>query len=87
MNTAVKVIGGFLAGAAIGTVTGILIAPDKGKNTRKKLKDESTRLANQLSESVSNSIHALKDDYNRKLDEYAENGKSSIDTVKSKMKV
>jgi gas vesicle protein len=86
MNTTMKVIGGFLAGAALGTVAGILIAPDKGSKTRRKIQDESKKLSDQVVETVSHSLKAFKDDYNDSIDKYAEKGKSSIDTVKDKMK-
>ena len=59
MNTTVKVLGGFLGGVAVGTLAGILIAPDRGSNTRRKIKDESKRLSNEIGESVANSMHAL----------------------------
>ena len=59
MNTTVKVLSGFLAGAAVGTITGILIAPDKGKNTLRKIKDESKHLSDEIGESLSHSIHSL----------------------------
>jgi len=59
MNTTVKILSGFLAGAAIGTITGVLIAPDKGKNTIRKIKDESKHLSNEIGESLSQSIHSL----------------------------
>jgi gas vesicle protein len=33
-----KILLGFIAGAAAGTLLGILLAPDKGSNTRNRLK-------------------------------------------------
>jgi gas vesicle protein len=38
MNTKSKVILGILGAAAAGVIVGMLIAPDKGKETRKKLR-------------------------------------------------
>jgi gas vesicle protein len=38
-NSTGKLIAAFLAGAAAGASLGILLAPDKGINTRKKVKD------------------------------------------------
>lgn len=36
-----KILVGFLAGAAVGALAGILFAPDKGSNTRRKIADKS----------------------------------------------
>ncbi len=77
MNTVIKVLSGFIAGAAIGTIAGIIIAPDKGKNTLKKVKEESKHLRDEIVGSLSNSLHALTQAYGDKADqgkEY-ENGK------------
>jgi gas vesicle protein len=76
MNTTVKVLGGFLAGAAVGTLAGILIAPDRGSNTRKKIKDESKRLTNEIGESVAHTMHELTNSFRdpSKRPEY-ENGR------------
>ena len=35
-----KILVGFLAGAAVGALAGILFAPDKGSNTRQKIADK-----------------------------------------------
>jgi gas vesicle protein len=75
MNTTAKVLSGFLAGAAIGTITGILIAPDKGSNTRKKLQDESKQLSDDISHTLYALTHPYKDrDKNREREE-EKNGK------------
>ena len=37
-----KMILGFIAGASIGAIAGILLAPDSGPATRKKIIDKST---------------------------------------------
>jgi gas vesicle protein len=77
MNTALKVLSGFIAGAAIGTIAGIIIAPDKGRNTLKKIKEESKYLSDEIVGSLSNSLHKLTHAYGDKAErgkEY-ENGK------------
>ncbi len=77
MNTALKVISGFVAGAAIGTIAGIIIAPDKGKNTLKKIKEESKHLSDEIVGSLSNSLNALTHAYGDKAEweKDFENGK------------
>ena len=42
----------FLVGAAIGAVAGVLLAPDSGTNTRKKLKKSMTQLQEKGSEKL-----------------------------------
>jgi gas vesicle protein len=59
MNTAMKVLSGFLGGAVVGTIAGILMAPDRGSNTRRKIKDESKRLSHEIGESVAQTMHTL----------------------------
>lgn len=54
-----------LIGAAIGAVAGILLAPDKGSNTRKKIKDgldhDKNHLNNKLGELSDNLKEKLSD--------------------------
>jgi gas vesicle protein len=75
MNTTVKVLSGFIAGAAIGTIAGILIAPDKGSNTRKKIKDESKQLSDDLSHTLYSLTHPYRDHEKNKEREEEKNGK------------
>jgi gas vesicle protein len=45
-----KVIIGFLAGAVVGGVLGILLAPDKGTETRRKIIEKGNDLGDSISE-------------------------------------
>jgi gas vesicle protein len=57
MNTKGKIIAAAVAGIAAGSVLGVLFAPNKGKDTRKKIKDK----ANDLAESVKNIVDKGKE--------------------------
>lgn len=55
----------FLCGAAIGAAAGILLAPDKGKNTREKLAKTAKDLSNtarEKIENIANSAESLLED-------------------------
>lgn len=55
----------FLAGIALGVAIGVLIAPDKGSATRKKLADKGKDLKDQFNDFVdswSEKLDALKGD-------------------------
>jgi uncharacterized protein YjbJ (UPF0337 family) len=51
----------FLAGAAAGAVLGLLYAPDKGSETRKKVMDQANRLAEDLQETTDRAIETIND--------------------------
>lgn len=55
---------GFLVGAAVGASLGILFAPDKGSKTRKKIKDNTQRMGNDIKENVGAKIDDLRDNIN-----------------------
>jgi gas vesicle protein len=54
-----KVFTGILVGAAAGAVLGVLFAPDKGSETRKRISEKSTDLIDQLSDKVTEGIDVL----------------------------
>jgi len=51
-NSTGKLITAFLAGAAAGAFLGILLAPDKGENTRKKVKKTFDDLTDQVTDTL-----------------------------------
>ena len=69
-----KVMAGFLIGAAIGAVAGILFAPDKGSVTRKKIADKASEAG-----------EAVKDTITDKFDDLKEYVASKLDKMKNKM--
>lgn len=58
-----KVVMGFLAGAAAGALAGVLLAPDKGSATRKKISGKASDLTQSVKSSFSDFIDSLKETY------------------------
>ncbi|MEO5603263.1 MAG: YtxH domain-containing protein [Cyclobacteriaceae bacterium] len=48
----------FLLGIGMGTVLGILVAPEAGKITRRKIRDEADRLIDQALEKAKNAVES-----------------------------
>ena len=48
MNTTAKMLTALATGAAAGAILGILFAPDKGKETRKKITDQGKKVADEV---------------------------------------
>lgn len=65
MNSSGKLILGVLAGVAAGAILGILFAPDKGSETRKKLARKGADSLDDLKEKLNeimNDFEAMKED-------------------------
>jgi gas vesicle protein len=82
-----SLIGGILAGTAVGVAIGMLLAPDSGVKTQKKLIKGAKDLGNSLMGTAEGSIQSLKDTFNSKVDETARRGKEGISSASEKIKV
>lgn len=82
-----NLIGGLLAGAAIGVAIGILLAPASGKDTRRSLATGSRKLADSLTGSVEESLESLKGKFNMGVDEVTKRGKELINSTNERLKV
>lgn len=90
MNTAKNLTIGALVGVAAGAVTGVLLAPKSGKETREDLKNKSAEINNNIktkaSEIKSSTVSNISEAKSR-INEYLENKRAdkmeekSIDTI------
>jgi gas vesicle protein len=81
MTNANKIMTALAAGVAIGGVLGILFAPDKGENTRKKIADNSKKFTDTIRDKVNegkdklsgirNNVRERVDSIRGTMDEYA----------------
>lgn len=79
-----KVVLGAVAGLAIGAALGILFAPDKGSNTRKKIADKGKGYAGDLKDKYNSAIDSITsklDGMKRKGEALYEEGKEMADNV------
>jgi gas vesicle protein len=77
-----KVVVGLLAGIAAGAALGILFAPDKGTNTRKKISRKSEDLMDEFKEK----LEGMMEEVTEKFDAVKDCADDLISQGKSRMK-
>jgi gas vesicle protein len=81
-----KILLGILAGAVAGAAIGILFAPDKGSETRRKIADESQDLADNLKGKFNNLVDGVKEKFSSiksETEDVAEKGYSAYNRTKA----
>lgn len=84
VNNSGKLVGALLLGAAIGGILGILFAPDKGSETRKKILSRSHDLTDALKEKLDEFLEEAKQEagiLKEKADEMVDNGMSKVEKI------
>lgn len=81
-----NLIGGLLAGAAIGVAVGILLAPKSGAETRDDISKGSRKLTDSLKGTMDDSLELLKEKFNAGVDEVTKRGREAMNTANDKMK-
>jgi gas vesicle protein len=61
MNTSGKILAAVAAGIAAGAILGILFAPDKGSETRRKLNEQGKKFADDVKDKFSKGKDKFKD--------------------------
>ncbi len=67
-----KVVVGVLAGFAAGALLGILFAPDKGSETRKKISKKSSDAVEDVKEKISSLMDGIAEKFQHEKEELAE---------------
>ena len=84
-----KLLMGFIAGAAVGAVAGILFAPDAGANTRQKISDKAGDLGNAAKESINGLMDTVKNAYSGakdKAEELGDHARAEMTSARNEVK-
>lgn len=77
-----KSLPGILVGLAVGAVVGLLLAPESGKKTRKKISSESDSFFKDLQDQLQTGLENIKSQYNDYVDSAESKTKDAVKQVK-----
>ena len=79
-----KSLPGILVGLAVGAVVGLLLAPESGKKTRKKISSESDSFFKDLQDQLQTGLENIKTQYNDYVDAAGSKTQDAVKQVKRK---
>jgi gas vesicle protein len=71
MNSSGRVLAALILGGAVGALVGILFAPDKGSETRKKINEEGKKMSDNIKNKfneMKGKMNSMKDDLGKRED-------------------
>ena len=80
-NDAFKILTGFFVGAMGGLLTGLLIAPDSGKGTRKRISDTAQKIQHDLNDFAEETLEATKKSISETVDDLVKGHKEKDQTA------
>ena len=80
-DNGLKVFAGFVIGALAGVVTGLLVAPNTGSGTRKKISDTAKKFKHDLKDFAEEQIETTKKNINDAVDELLNEHKAKDKTT------
>jgi gas vesicle protein len=81
-----KSLPGILIGLAAGVVLGMLVAPEKGKSTRKRISNDADSFFNHLQDQLQSGIDNVKSQYNDFVETSASRTKEAIGQAERRVK-
>jgi gas vesicle protein len=87
MKDVTKIIGGLIAGAAIGAAVGILLAPSSGLKTRKRIASRSRKLKQNAKDYIDDSMESMRKQLNTRIDKLVTSGKQLVNHATERVKV
>jgi gas vesicle protein len=69
-----KILSAFIIGAAVGAAIGILYAPDRGSETRKKINEEGKKMSDAIKDKfnkMKEKMNDVKDDMEQQKEDFA----------------
>ena len=81
-----KSLPGILVGLALGAVVGILMAPESGKKTRKRISSESDSFFKDLQDQLQGGLDSIREQYNDYVDSASDKTQDLVSQTKKKVK-
>lgn len=79
-----KSLPGVLVGLAVGAVVGILLAPESGQKTRKRISSESDSFFKDLQDQLQSGLDSIKSQYNDYVEAASDKGQELVGQAKKK---
>lgn len=75
-----------MVGLAVGAIVGVLLAPESGKKTRKRISSETDSLFSDLQDQLQSGLDSIRSQYDDFVDQASSKSKDIADEVKRKAK-